>query len=76
MADDADLFMDILKSLGSFAEDKALSAIFGDPGSPTLPDIASAIRQEISKAFFQQSAEDYLIQAAGNLQAAEQFLAG
>jgi hypothetical protein len=75
MADDADLFMDLLKNLGSFAEDKALGAIFGDPGSPTLPDIAAAIREEVSKAFFQQSAEDQLIEAAGDLHAAEQFLA-
>lgn len=75
MADDADLFIDLLKNFGSFAEEKALSAIFGDPGAPSLPNIAAAIREEISKAFFQQSAEVQLIEAAGGLQAAEQFLA-
>lgn len=75
MADDADLFIDLLKNFGSFAEEKALSEIFGDPATLTLPDIVAAIREEISKAFFQQSAEDELIEAAGALHAAEQFLA-
>ena len=76
MADiESDLFMDLLKKLAGFGEDKALSAIFGDPTSPILPDIEEAIRQEFDKAFFQQSAEVALIDAAGEVKAAEQFLA-
>lgn len=75
MADDADMFMDLLKSFASFAADKALSQIFGDPGALTLPDIEAAIREEVTKAFFQQSAENQLIVAGAALHAAEQFLA-
>ena len=67
--------MDLLKKLAGFGEDKALSAIFGDPTSPILPDIEEAIRQEFDKAFFQQSADVALIDAAGEVKAAEQFLA-
>lgn len=36
MADDADLFIDLLKNFGSFAEEKALSEIFGDPATLTF----------------------------------------
>src|SRR5882757_9264047 len=73
MADDADLLMDMLKNFVSFGQDQALSTIFGDPDN--LPNIENAIRLDVEKAFWQQSADDALITAGSYLSAAQQFFA-
>ena len=74
MADD-DMFMGLLKDLGSKIGDELLSQIFGDPATLTLADIKLAISEEINKAFFQQGVDDELLNAAAILHDAQSFLA-
>jgi hypothetical protein len=75
MADQEDLLKGLLSSLGSFIGQKTLSEIFGLPSEVTLPDIRAAIAEEINKAFFQQGADDELLNAAAILKDAQDFIA-
>jgi len=65
--------MGFLKDLGGKILDQELGDIFGS-SSFTLADIAEAVRQEVAKVFFQQEANDALIDAAASLKTAQDFL--
>jgi hypothetical protein len=75
MADDADLLMKGLSTLGTLIGiGSSLKNIFGG-SAPSAADIAAAVSQEVEQAFFRQSADSQIITASGDLAAAQQFLA-
>ena len=68
-------FMDALRGIGQLlGAGSALKNIFGG-GGLTIEDIRTAVREEVERAYFRQSAENEIIDAAAALQTAQDFLA-
>ena len=73
---EADTLLKVLSAIGTMISvGSTLDSLFGGSAPLTADEVQTIVRQEVEAAFFRQSAEQVIIDAASALQTAQAFLA-